>query len=194
MEIPDGFAQINIRFGGSGAPTGAECTLALDLGETSVNPSALGLLVEGWLNDSGLPADFSTQITAEAVLVKYGPTLTGPSALVAIDVQGTYSSSDESPNTALLIHKNTAFGGRAGKGRMYWPGAPIQEADSGGVLGGSFITAVNTDLNAFYAQITNDELTPVLLHGSDSPLSTPTPLLGFSLDPKVATQRRRLRR
>jgi hypothetical protein len=194
MDIPDGYAQLNFRFTGSAAPTGAECTLGINLEATSVDPEALGDLAFGWVEDSGLKADWSSQITLSSILVKYGPTLTGPSGIATGEIIGTYSSSDELANTSFLFHKNTAFGGRAGKGRMYWPGAPMQEADSGGVLDGTFLTAVNTDLNALYAQITGDSLTPVLLHGDESPLTTPTPLLGFSCDAKLATQRRRLRR
>jgi len=194
MEIPDGFAQCNLRFTGSGAPSGAEVTLALDLGATAVDPEGLGDLVFDWVLASGLAADWSPLVTLSSVLVKYGPTATGPSGIASGTITGSYSSTDVSPNSSFLFHKNTAFGGRAGKGRMYWPGVPLQEADGGGVLQGSFVTPVNADLNSLYAAITGDDFTPVLLHGPDSPLSTPTPLLGFSCDSKIATQRRRLRR
>lgn len=194
MEIPSGFAQINFMFTGNDVPTGAECTLAVDLGSTDVDPASLGALAATWVNDSDVMDATTVDVNLTGVLVKFGPTATGPSALVAASVSGTYGSSDNMPNCATLIHKTTSFGGRAGRGRLYWPGPVLQEANSSGIFSGTHMESLNTKWGAFFAAIGGDDLTPVLLHGSGSPITTPTPLLGLVPDHKVATQRRRLRR
>ena len=194
MIIPDGFAQVNYRFTGAGVPTGAECTIGLDLASTSVDPDVLGDTAAGWVDDAGIAAVMSIHVTLSSVLVKFGPNETGPSAVSAADLDGTYSSSDVTPASSYLIHKNTAFGGRAGRGRMYWPGAVLQEADVTGTFAGTFLTAMGTAFGALYTQITGDGFVPVLLHGEGSQLTTPTPLISITADSKIATQRRRLRR
>ena len=194
MVIPDGYAQINYLFTGDACPSGAQVTLGVDLEGFAGTPSDLGTQAIGWVSDSLVMQGVSSRVTLSGVLVKYGPNETGPSAVTAADIDGGYSSSDELANAALLIHKVTPLGGRAGRGRMYWPGAPLTEATSGGVLQGTYISGTQDNWDSFLAEINEDVAAAVVLHGEGGPISLPTPITEFVLDAQVATQRRRLRR
>lgn len=97
------------------------------------------------------------------------------------------------PNTAILIKKLTNSAGRKNRGRMYVPGTPESITDNVGDIGSSNETGFNTALGLFFNQLilVPNVLGLVLLHSDD--LDAPTPITGFKVDRKVATQRRRLR-
>lgn len=96
-------------------------------------------------------------------------------------------------NCALLVHKRTALGGRRGRGRFYLPPFCENEGDvsAAGVIGSGGVTAIQTKISLAWRL----DRGAVLLHGdSPSPL-VPTPITnGFTLDSRIASQRRRLRR
>ena len=77
---------------------------------------------------------------------------------------------------------------------MYWPGVPLNEVDQSGVIAGATLTAWQAALTDFFEDLGTAGINPVLLHGEGSPITTPTPILAWNLDGKIATQRRRLRR
>lgn len=193
MIIPIGYAQINAIHTGEGAPTGAQWTLGVDITGFSGSPSDLAQAFETWVLDSGIYALVSSSITMTSVLVKFGPNATGPSHLEPANQPGT-ETSDMVPNTCYLVHKNTADGGRAGRGRAYVPGVPESDVTTSGTLVSGRASAMNTALATFQAAMEADLVNGVVLHGAGSPLSTPSVITGFSCDAKAATQRRRLRR
>lgn len=192
MEIPAGFAQANFRFGGTGVPHGAEFTLGLDVdafsgtaadAATAAGGAALGYLL----------GPLCTTVTLTEVLVKFGPTDTGPSGVYPAAGVGGNSNAQAPPNVAYLVRKQTALGGRAGRGRFYLPGVDESQIGPGGVLAGALIPTLQTAIDDFAADLATSFLIPVLLHGAGSPITTPTPITGLDLDSTVATQRRRLR-
>jgi hypothetical protein len=95
-------------------------------------------------------------------------------------------------NVALLIRKTAGTIGKKNRGRMYLP--PFSLA-SGNVdrLGTVAIGAMQI-LGPRWTNVYNDlvaaSIPPVILHADGS---TPTPVTGFVVQGKVATQRRRLR-
>lgn len=109
-------------------------------------------------------------------------------------------------NCAVLIHKHTAGAGRGRSGRMFWPGVPESAADAGGVLSEAYFGDMASGVSDLYTSWNaGDELPGLYLNhgptkdpGSDPPTYTPpvelqTSITGFSLDPVIATQRRRMR-
>lgn len=193
MIIPTGYAQANWQLGGAALPLGAEITLGLDVSGFSFGASsAASECVSAW-NDNIDPV-MPSQITLNSVLVKYGPTATGPSAVAASGNIGSGSGSPTSPQVAFLVRKLTAQGGRAGRGRFFLPGVTEGVVDEAGIVSGAALTALGAALDGFYADLVASNLEPVLLHSAGSPVSTPTPITSFELDNRVATQRRRLRR
>jgi hypothetical protein len=108
-----------------------------------------------------------------------------------------------SPSLALLVKKLTGQAGRASKGRFFIPGI-LRDIyfDNSGRLGGAEIVAFQSSCVSFFnklneaATATEARVIPHVLHNVPKPpavLQPPTQILGFQLDPRIASQRRRLR-
>jgi hypothetical protein len=194
VEIPTDYGQANILFGGGGLPTGAQCTFGSQADHLEPDPAVLGSTIATALSASDWPDMWVNEVVVTGVLVKLGPNDTGPSAVTAASIGGGYTSQDGHPNTAWLIHKGTPFGGRAGRGRMYWPGVPDAEVDQDGSIAPATLPVHQAAFDDFIAHLNDAGLNLFLLHGEDSPITTPSPILSWSVDAMVATQRRRLRR
>jgi hypothetical protein len=193
--IPAGAAQINYVFGGIAAPTGAEITIGFDgVAGVPYTPTQLAELAEDSWTTNLRPRTVD-DVTLETIRVKFGPNETGPSTELAVNLAGSVSANTAAPNTSYLIHKNTALGGRRGRGRMYYPGVNEIEVDEGGTVLAAVVTAWNTALAAYLTQMEAGGGDVVVLHAAGiSSVPVPTPILSLSVDNRVATQRRRLRR
>ena len=194
MEIPTGYAQANLRFTGTGYPTGAEITLGLDVSTYASTPDDAALDVAQSWNTVGLDAMVPASVTLSEVAVKYGPTATGPTGIWTGTITGTRSGEQLQPGTAILVRKITALGGKAGRGRFFHPGAIEEDTTAAGLLTSTPLAAWQSAVSDWLTTLQAADLSPVVLHGAGSPLSTPTPITSFQVDGKVATQRRRLRR
>lgn len=193
MEIPVGYAQVNLLFTGLSVPTGAQCTFGVDVSGFTGTPLDAGNEILGaWLT-AGVAVVQTDTTTLAGVLVKFGPVETGPSATAPGSITGGISSTGASPAVAALVKKETAFGGRAGRGRMYLPGMGEANVETTGTLNTTYRAAVEENLEDFRAICDSVSLPWVLLHGEGSPFA-PYPITGLSVDPVVATQRRRQRR
>jgi hypothetical protein len=192
--IPTGYAQANLRFTGVALPLGAEITQGHDVGAFIGDPSDLADLVATAWGLSGLNGMQVSEVALTSVEVKYGPNATGPSGLWTGLVTGAVSGDSVEPNTAALVHKKTAFGGRAGSGRFYIPGIADSTVSNAGVITGTTVAAYNGWLAAYLSGFSPVDADLVLLHGEGSPITTPTPVTSLECDARVATQRRRLRR
>jgi hypothetical protein len=137
---------------------------------------------------------WNSQVVLSSILVKNGPNSTGPSHELLINQPGTVTGDSDAPQVAMLVHKVTALGGRAGRGRMYQPGVPDAFVNGAGELTGT-TAGIATAAYSLFRTILEESDTPmVVLHGEGSPISTPTPVIGLSVDTRCATQRRRNRR
>lgn len=190
--IPVGFAQSNIRFAGVQYPNGAEVVMGHNVTVGGLTPQDVADLVRSNVQ-ANLMDQMSQNTTFIGVLVKFGPVATGPSAFSAANTPGTLPGEGAAPNTSYLIRKNTAFGGRAGRGRMYLPGVTEPDCLLGGVLDTPRRDALELAMEDFRAQLATDAIPAELLHSVGSPLSTPSSITSFAVDARVATQRRRLR-
>jgi hypothetical protein len=121
--------------------------------------------------------------------------MTGTGALIsehAGTVIGTATGGSLPVNCALLVRKNTAQGGRMHRGRMYVP--PFSIAEAGVNTLGDLpegLAELQADWNLFYTALVSQDLEPVLFHSVVG--VAPTPITSFTVDGKIATQRRRLR-
>jgi hypothetical protein len=194
MEIPTGYGQANFRFTGTAVPTGAEITLGIDVSAFSGTPTgAAQELADSWAA-TNIDAYQGTVIALTSISLKYGPTATGPTGEWTGSLPGVGTGSGVTPNVALLVQKVTALGGRAGRGRLYLPGLAESHFDEGGNVSGTVVTGVTGAFEALRADLESKQLSPVLLHGEGSPITTPTPITEFVASGTGATQRRRLRR
>lgn len=113
---------------------------------------------------------------------------------------GPASSPGLPSNCALLVNKPTAQAGRRNRGRFYWP-CMLAEASvdqNGNLIGGEF-AAKQAVFDAFYDKMANGfagqgaaPTPPLLFHQTGD--QTPTPVTAFNVQPKIATQRQRMRR
>lgn len=187
MEIPVGFAQATFIFTGAAAPNGAATTLGLD--PVSSDPVDIAeLLASAWA--ANIDAVFSANLQLSSILVKMGPNETGNFHELAVGNVGAVSGSCDPPNTAWLIHKITATGGRRGRGRMFIPGVFAANTNDAGVIDSGTFTALTSSWDAFYEDLVSNNVPPALLHSDSTP---PYAITGLTVDPVVATQRRRLR-
>jgi hypothetical protein len=100
------------------------------------------------------------------------------------------------PNTAVLIKKVTASGGRRNRGRMYVPGFGLRSLITpAGLIDPSYLADFNTNLSNFLEDVnagTGFSATNLgVLHSR--PPSAPAVITSLVAEAKVATQRRRLR-
>lgn len=189
MIIPAGFGQANFLFGGISAPLGAAVTLAFSNDDGA---SALEVAENlGSMFAVRITPNLSSGITQTGCLVKLGPNATGPSAFEAFAALGTQAAAGLTPAVAYLVRKNTALGGREGRGRMFIPGGVESALDnSGNVISGT-LAGLQAAFNNLFADMVAGFVPPVLLHNS---ATVPTDITSFSVDSRAATQRRRQRK
>jgi hypothetical protein len=99
------------------------------------------------------------------------------------------------PNNALLVTKEVGFSGR--KGRVFLPCLTEAEVDDAGILVPANAVTYQTQATALFNAITSLE-TGIIFNAIRSITSDPSnpvarPVTSFSVEPLIATQRRRLR-
>lgn len=194
MEIPIGYAQVNLKFTGAAVPTGAEMAFGIDVSGTSDTPEEIGTAIAGAWTTALLPADQVTDIRLVSVLVKFGPNLTGPSAEVPVLIIGESTDDSVPPNTSLLIRKITSDGGRAGRGRFFMPGISEEAVGGSGVIETANVEDYQEHWEDFAGLLALGDVPLVVLHTAGSPITTPSPVTSLIVEDRVATQRRRNRR
>jgi hypothetical protein len=192
--IPVNYAQVNIKFTGIALPTGAEVTLGINRELYTGTPADLAQKVLVYFQSAAIRAQISSEVTINSCLAKFGPNSTGPAAEYTAPLAGTGAAAGSTPQVSWLARKNTGFGGRTGRGRMYIPGLPEPLTFSSGTIIAANVTSMTTALEAFRASLVADGCVPTLLHAPLSPVQVPMPITSFSVDNRAATQRRRLRR
>lgn len=110
-------------------------------------------------------------------------------------VAGTGFANPAPPNVCTLVRKNTGFAGRKFRGRMFLPSVAETQIDAAGIIAGSLVTDVTAEGDDFLAALADDGIIgyaiPARLLHSDA--TAPTAITSLVCDPKVGTQRRRMR-
>ena len=194
MIIPVLHAQANIRFTGIAIPTGAEITLGLNHELFNGDATAAAVQVLQYWTSPSIRALISSSVSIESAKVKFGPNATGQEGFHSNPIAGTGTAQTAGPGIAYLARKNTGFGGRTGRGRLYIPGVTETAHLEGGMITAATVTSWNTSLETMRAGLISVGLVPTLLHAAGSPVTLPRPIVSFTMDAKTATQRRRLRR
>lgn len=139
-------------------------------------------------------ADMSTNWTFLGVRVLLGQATGAPiPGSSEVSVPGTFSLSTLPQNSAFLFKKRTNLPGRSGMGRCYCPpcyGIGEGDVSAAGVIDSASVTAINTKLFNVLQDLNTANL-PMVVWGIGP--STPQ-VSSFTLDPVIATRRRRLRR
>lgn len=188
MIIPPGYAHIQHFFGGSAAPNGAAVTYGIG-GFGFADPESAAVQMHLTFGLTIMP-HLALDLQLQETRAKFGPNSTGPFGLHTENISGGVSGGTFPPQVAFLVEKRTAAGGRSGRGRLYLPGIIETLADNGGNIALAVLTGWEGILDDWLADIEAVSTGMFLLHTASS---DPTKVTKLSLDPKVATQRRRLR-
>lgn len=198
VSIPNGFALARLIWTAAGDPEPMISTIGLELTPGPTTPFVLASAIRTAWTGAWAPASLSNSYTFKGVSVTMGPQPgTGPTADSLIDSIGTSVSAMLPSNCAILIRKVTALGGRENRGRMFLPAGYLAEGsvDQNGVIAGATVTSMQAQMNAFQAAVIGSPLfdNTVVLHGTAS-ASAPTVITDLTVQSKIATQRRRMRR
>lgn len=188
--IPSTWSQVNLKFTGTGAPTGAETTFGVSNAGVAAPATVEAAVFTAW--NARLKQRTNSKLTLGSILVKNGPNATGAFAEVSHGTVGTSVAAMESPQVVFNITKVTLRGGRAGKGRWLYPGVAEADCDEAGVVDGATITAWNTQLALFISDLSTAGFAVALLH--NDPTKTPDLVTAMTMGSKVATLKPRLRR
>lgn len=207
MTIPEDFAQITHVFTGTQLPNGAAVVHGV-ANLLSKDAETIATDTHGFF--TAILAQLSAGISLDSTICKLGPDATGPSfEFIDPTPGGVASASGLSPNSAYLCTKQTAVGGRRGKGRMFIPGCDESTVGPSGLLTPSFVTTLQGLVDGYLADLLTADTPMVLLHGPATewvlvdgqprrvpvagPIPAPDVVTGMAVNGRVGTQRRRLR-
>lgn len=189
MTIPSGYAQATFVFGGPAAPHGAVVTIGIDHNSAGSQVDEASII--NLLFDEEIMPQLSVELIHEETLYKYGPDATGITVSIPSGQEGGLDFANQAPNVAILVQKNTGFGGRKNKGRWYLPGVAENVVDNSGRLGSTFLENLTIACSNFVGTLTTEALVPVVLHSDETGPTEIETMVPASI---VATQRKRLRR
>lgn len=189
MYIPAGHGLIAFQFSGAAVPLGAACTVGFD--NNGSRTAAEAAEDAGTIFADTLLVGLTDDVTFVNCHVKLGPNDTGAAGDFAFAVDGSGSENSATPNVAYLLRKVTASGGRRNRGRMFLPGVAETAVNNSGVINAGALTDQQGRADSFFDDMAAADMPLELFH---TETLAPTLLTSLAFDPRVATQRRRLRR
>jgi len=192
--IPAGYGLLSFHTLTDGDPEEMVWTVGVNLGGTTDESKVPFDAHTAWVDN--LQSETSSVVDLARIVLKVGPSSTGPTYEDVTAASGTNGGSLPPPNCAVLCKKLTTAGGRKGRGRCYLPGISSISGtlDSAGNFASGSAGVISSAMNQLLLDIsagsTSGGAELVLLH-SDS--TAPNLITEFFCEPKLATQRRRLR-
>lgn len=194
--IPVGYTQVVYVFRGPGATKNSTMTLGAHYGTGSDVEDIAGAaydLVTAGVGDNLCEAAsmlvgwqfLGTDVT---YMDESGPLI----ASYRSTVTGTKDGSPLPVNCSFLVSKSSATGGRKGRGRWFVPPFMLGESgvDGQGQISSGIIPTLQGYLDQVMSQNTAIGFGACILH---SVAGTPAEITAMTLQPQIATQRRRLR-
>lgn len=221
LNIPAGMGQANIRLLATNDPQPMYTTLGVRPLVPPLDMGAAQHVYEAFIQS--MMANVAAEVQCSGVILRVRQDDGTDQVFEFVPVSnkvGTAPGNAAPNNTAYIFEKLTQRGGKRGRGRMFVPGIPEGQVDAAGNIVAAYASGVQTNLNTFYANlignpvgIPGDAVQPVLFHGNTTtttrsapgtnprtvtittgaPGPAPDDITGFALDPRVGTQRRRLR-
>ena len=196
MPTAPGFADVSVEFTHSLLPRPAYITFGVD--PTATDPAQVATSVSLALNTAGsLLSLVDSNVTMSGIRVSLG---TDGSEDLVYDAQYTIactkSGASTPPNVAVLVHKNTARGGRRGRGRFFIPWAwPNTQMTETGIIAAADVTTMQNACTTFLSALATQTVPMQLLHGpGQTAPGAPNQVLSLTVDRLISTQRRRLGR
>lgn len=196
--VPPGFAEVSLGFTRSGDPEPMYNVWGVDLND--LPPEEYGDLGPDFGNAfmAACVEAIDDSIVLTNIKVRIGNDGDPFVFEFAANIPGTDSYSIVPQNTAILVRKLSALGGRKGRGRAFLPWVSETSVSDAGVLTPTYVTAWQANMDDFITNRLDSagtglsvDLGLVILHND---ATVPTPVTNLIVDPMVATQRRRLRR
>ncbi len=178
-----GSARASVVTWGYDFPTAAPATHANDIYVRMTNTNRPCLAANMSSDWSFLGVQVTEMTDTGELGGQYMNTVTGTGALPAVP-----------PNTAVLINKSTASGGRRNRGRLFVPPVFPSEGNflASGQINATQLAQLQTWWDGLYGDLNALGLGMVILH--ENPPFTPTIVTSLEVQSLAATQRRRLRK
>lgn len=191
--IPNGFVQISLPITHAGLARQAFITYGAEVGSLGASPGELDEHLDAWMAE--ITSD--SNLIMGPVLGRFGVAAGEPLAMTGTSSANGGSAANRLPsNAAVLVVKQTARGGRRGRGRMYVPWrAEEANVDELGVIDAGNVTGMGAEFDAFLSALETGSRSMVLLHDADGVTAPGSPdvVTRLLVQPVIATQRRRLR-
>lgn len=204
MPTPIGFGEVTARMTLTGDAEEMNCVFGIDLTGTGPfgqsDADAISVSVADFLTTCMAP-----QYTYDGLTVAQGAA-GGDIFWESTDGAGpgTLGANALTQNVASLFKKATASGGRRNRGRMFVPGPAETTVDAAGNWDPAVLASLNTAAETFLDELIALNYRMVILHPARPapPVkpppaaideAPPTEVTTLILDPRIATQRRRLR-
>lgn len=191
MPIPEGFSSVLVRIALTGDSDEMAVTFGMELtsGYDQSSADVTSATVSDWIR-SLLNSSYSYNgIVVTAQLAGDDPVIFESSTDAGA---GLGAGNCVPQNTAYLLRKRTALGGRRNRGRMFVPGVPEAAVSNAGELTAPTVSDINDVNDVFLASLATFLTPMVILHRND-PFLPPTEVTALICQSTVATQRRRLR-
>ena len=196
--IPVDFALVSVIFPPqSPLPYGAAFTFGVGVATPAgLTPASVATIVKNDLTSSGMHNLWAASVTPSKVVVKFGPNDTGGTGEAAHTEAGGETGATGAAATSILVRKNTSFGGRTGRGRMYVPGQSEGAIDAGGFIQAATLADAQTRATAFLNDMDAHLGGMYLLHneGGAGAALPPRHVTSLTVESICANQRRRQRR
>lgn len=206
--VPIGFADVTVHWSLEGDADELICTYGIDVLAPPLTSADVAVMSGPWETFWETPGTFPADYHYLGLSVSVPTDGPGPMLLeFSTDVPGAGGSGSGVPqNTTFLVKKNTAFGGRRNRGRMYLPGVGESIVGPTGTVSGGAHGVISNGLDDLFTTLHGPGTNTadiVIFHsypwtgdvdpGPPVGFPAPTPCTSWSLDNTVASQRRRLR-
>jgi hypothetical protein len=196
MAVTPGFADVSLQVSSTIMSRPSFVTFGVD--PSSSTPDSIAQSVYTAATSAGsLISKVDSGCTIGPTTIRLGQD--GGEALVgywSLRANGAISLTSPPPNVAVLIHKRTARGGRRGRGRLFMPWFVDETTiDEAGIIAPATVTSLATCVEVFRTALATNGVPMVVLHEpGKTTAGAPDVVTSLTVDPLVATQRRRLGR
>lgn len=196
MPTAPGYADCSHQLSLSGFPRPAYITFGCDPVDTDPNVIATSLVAAFGATGS-MYTRIDSAVTLTGTRVSLGTD--GGEDLIGFSAQNVgcqLATNTTTPNTAWLVHKRTARGGRRGRGRIFIPwSVPETGVDEAGTIDTSSLNSMQTALTAWFDALAAGGEPMYLLHNPGlTSMGPPDRVTALEADRIISTQRRRLGR
>jgi len=193
--IPPGFAAFSEEIIHAGSGRSAFVTGGVDVSSFGGDGEAAANATHGAFGE--LQGNLTSNATFVGATLRIGQDGGDPVVAdsTAAPIVGTLAGAVQSANSAVLVSKQTALGGRKGRGRFFFPWAVTENnVDPLGVIDAEHVAGLQTSMNDFLAAFASNGADLVLLHQDVVGAPAPTPVTSLSVQALIGSQRRRLGR